>query len=93
MKRKLNELNETKPLIIKLRKRYTRYSDSAWGCLHKKYPVIVAWHRFDQRAIGHRFKDSEAAGQFFNLPYYKVHKYIQNSHAIGDYILVYEKFL
>lgn len=85
--------DEPEPLILKLRKRYDRYSTSAWGCRQKSYPVFVTWHRYNQNAIGHKFRDNEHAGSFFNRSYHYIHKMITTGSLIdNEYLLTYEKF-
>jgi len=79
---------------MKLRKRYERYSTSAFGCARKKYPVVIVWHSTNPRARGHKFKDSHAAASYFNMQYYQIHKHITNRIPVeGQCLLNYEKFL
>lgn len=93
MKRQ-REQSEAPVYYLKLRKQYTRYSTSAWGCSRKKYPVVIAWHATDPRAHGHQFKDLHAAASYFNMSYHQIHKCITREIPIeGSCLLIYKKFL
>jgi hypothetical protein len=80
--------------VLKLRKQYARFSTSAWGCRRKKYPVVCISHASDQNAVGHIWKDIDAAAFFFGLSYHKLHKMIENGTMVdGEYTIQYRKFL
>ena len=79
---------------LKLRKKYERYSTSAWGCLRKKYPVVCVGHAWDMGAVGHTWASSAHAANFFGLSYHQIHKCIERGRPVqNQYVLNYKKFL